>query len=149
MIPVYFLGGLGSNSYYAMDLIAHLPFPVTVLDLPGHGEAFDTILTTLNDLHLWFEERGNTAEPFSLIGHSMGAMFFSYLASHYETAENLILLDGGYYYLDALVSLEDEWLQTQAYLEEQVFQNPEEIIAQERQDALLDKLEFAAIRLLD
>ncbi|MDQ0222942.1 alpha/beta fold hydrolase [Streptococcus moroccensis] len=136
MIPIYFLGGLGSNPYHAMDLIAHLPFPVTVLELPGHGEAFDTILTNLIDLHLWFEERVNIAEPFRLIGHSMGAMLFSYLASHYETAESLILLDGGYFNLDALVSLEDEWLQTRAYLEQQVFQNPEEIIAQEQQNAL-------------
>ncbi|MGT2910193.1 alpha/beta fold hydrolase [Streptococcus cameli] len=147
MIPTYFIGGLGSNPYHAMDLIENLPFPVTVLDLPGHGQAYQTHLSDLEQLHSWFESKVPTNEPFVLIGHSLGGMLASYLTAHYKTARQLVLLDGGYFQLDQLVSLQEEWEGTKAYLEGQVFQDPDQFLAQEKAGASYwsSHLEIAAL----
>lgn len=51
----------------------------------------------------------------------MGANFAPYLALHIPSIKQLVLLDGGYYDFDQILSLEEELAMTQDYLEQMVF----------------------------
>lgn len=117
-----------------MDLVENLPFPVTILELPGHGQEYQTHLSDLEQLRFWFESKVNTQKAFSLMGHSLGGMLSSYIASYYSTARHLILLDGGYFQLDCLLPLKEEWEGTKMYLEQQVFHHSNDILAQAKKE---------------
>lgn len=118
MTAIYFIGGLGSNAYHAQDLIDALGFPVQILDLPGHGRAFDDVIHTPKDLIDWFSKQVVPDQAMILIGHSLGAALAGYLAQTLPKVKALILLDGGYFDLDQIISLEDELAGTLQYLRE-------------------------------
>lgn len=121
MTTIIFLGGLGSNHYYAMDLQEALGLDMIIVDLPGHGTEYDTDIASLEDFVAWFSEKLAQTDGGILIAHSMGANLAPYLTTHCHNIQQLILLDGGYFDLDSLVSLEDEIAGTENYLESQVF----------------------------
>lgn len=132
MKTVYFLGGLGENRHQAKDLEEFLGSPLMVIDLPGHGENFDDLVTNPQELAAWFASQFDPNHPFSLIAHSMGANLAPYLATQFPQLEKLVLLDGGYFEFDRFESLEDDLAETAAFLEETTFTDMEALIAQEK-----------------
>lgn len=136
MSTIIFLGGLGSNHYYAMDLQEALGLDMMILDLPGHGTELDTDIADLADFLTWFQGKIAELDDVILIAHSMGANLAPYLTTHCHKIQQLILLDGGYFDLDSLVSLEDEMAGTENYLESQVFENLEMALSAEKENSL-------------
>lgn len=132
MTNLIFLGGLGANRYHAMDLKEALDSDMAILDLPGHGEELTTDTASLEAFLSWFLEKIAELDSVILIAHSMGANIAPYLVSHCPKIKQLILLDGGYFDLDSLVSLEEEIVDTQSFLDSQVFSSLEDIIAAEK-----------------
>ncbi len=135
MTTIIFLGGLGFNHYYAMDLQEALGLDMIIVDLPGHGTEYDTDIASLEDFVAWFSEKLAQTDGGILIAHSMGANLAPYLTTHCHNIQQLILLDGGYFDLDSLVSLEDEIAGTENYLESQVFENLEMALSAEKENS--------------
>ncbi|WP_394404996.1 alpha/beta fold hydrolase [Streptococcus sp. 20-1249] len=135
MKTIYFLGGLGENRHQAKDLEEYLGHPLIVIDLPGHEENFDDLVTTPQELTAWFAKQVDTDQPFSLIAHSMGANLAPYLAAQFPQLEKLVLLDGGYFEFDQFESLEGDLAGTAAFLEETTFTDMDTLIEQEKSTA--------------
>ena len=85
----YFIGGLGSNSYYLAPLIYELGFPVTFLD------PYREMIQKENDLRAWFQGRIGQAEEICLLGHSLGGDLARYLAAEFPQIQALVLIDRG------------------------------------------------------
>lgn len=133
MISTYFLGGLGSHSYSSLDFIEQLPFPVTVIDLPGHGSEQDVVVSNTSQLLDWFAQKIDDKQPCILIGHSLGASLIAYLASQCPNVKSVILLDGAYIEVDKLISLDDELAETARFLETSTYPDIESAIQAEKQ----------------
>lgn len=133
----YFLSGLGSNRYDAYDLQEALEENLVCLELPGHGLEYDTPLSNLEDLVKWFTRKiaPSGQEEIVLIAHSMGANLAPYLASQVPQIQRLVLLDGGYINFNQLMTLDDELQDTKNYLEEMVFDNVEDLVEEEKNNA--------------
>ena len=122
----FFIGGLGGNYYHAKDFIEELDEKVAFLN--PYIENFKN----KQDLLCWFENEIKDLEEVYLIGHSLGGDLARYLASQFSQIIKLVLLDGGYLNLDKIMSLEDEFADTEDYFRQQVFSNIEEVIASEK-----------------
>ena len=122
----FFIGGLGSNFYYAKDFIEELDGKVAFLN--PYIENFKN----KQDLINWFENEIKDLEEVYLIGHSLGGDLARYLSSQFSQITKLVLLDGGYLNLDKIMPLEDELADTKGYFRQQVFSNIEEVIASEK-----------------
>ena len=124
----YFIGGLGSNSYYLAPLIEELGFPVTFLD------PYREMIQTENDLRAWFQGQISQTEEICLLGHSLGGDLARYLASEFPQIQALILLDGGYLDMEKILSLEEELNDTSSFMQQQVFATLEEAVLSELGD---------------
>ena len=124
----YFIGGLGSNSYYLAPLIEELGFPVTFLD------PYREMIQTENDLCAWFQGRIGQAEEICLLGHSLGGDLARYLAAEFPQIRALILLDGGYLDMEKILPLEEELEGTASFMQQQVFATLEEAVLSELGD---------------
>ena len=122
----FFIGGLGSNYYYAKDFIKEVDEKVAFLN------PYIENLKNEEDLQNWFENEIKDFEEVYLIGHSLGGDLARYLASQFLQVTKLVLLDGGYLNLDKIMPLEDELADTEDYFRQQVFSNIEEVIASEK-----------------
>ena len=122
----FFIGGLGSNYYYAKDFIKEVN--ENIIFLNPYIENFKN----KQDLLCWFENEIKDLEEVYLIGHSLGGDLARYLASQFSQITKLVLLDGGYVNLDKIMSLEDELADTEDYFRQQVFTVLEEVIASEK-----------------
>lgn len=122
----FFIGGLGSNYYYAKDFIKEVN--ENIIFLNPYIENFKN----KQDLLCWFENEIKDLEEVYLIGHSLGGDLARYLASQFSQITKLVLLDGGYLNLDKIMSLEDELADTEDYFRQQVFTVLEEVIASEK-----------------
>lgn len=122
----FFIGGLGSNYYYAKDFIKEVN--ENIIFLNPYIENFKN----KQDLLCWFENEIKDLEEVYLIGHSLGGDLARYLASQFSQITKLVLLDGGYLNLDKIISLEDELADTEDYFRQQVFTVLEEVIASEK-----------------
>lgn len=123
---IFFIGGLGSNYYYAKYFIEELDETVTFLN--PYIENFKNE----QDLISWFKNEIKDIEEVYLIGHSLGGDLARYLASQFSQVTKLVLLDGGYLNLDEIMPLEDELADTKGYFKQQVFHDIEEVIASEK-----------------
>ena len=121
----YFIGGLGSNSYYLAPLIDELGFPVTFLD------PYREMIKTEKDLRAWFQGQIGQAEEICLLGHSLGGDLARYLAAEFPQIQALILLDGGYLDMEKILPLEDELEGTSSFMQQQVFPTLEEAVLAE------------------
>ncbi|TCD45551.1 alpha/beta hydrolase [Streptococcus sp. X16XC17] len=108
---------------------------MTILELPGHGDEIDKDIADLKHFLSWFEDKIAELDAIIIIAHSMGANLAPYLATHCHKIQQLILLDGGYFDLDSLVSLEDETAGTEHYLESGVFENVEMVLSAEKENS--------------
>ena len=124
----YFIGGLGSNSYYLAPLIDELGFPVTFLD------PYREMIQTENDLRDWFQGQISQAEEICLLGHSLGGDLARYLSSEFPQIRALILLDGGYLDMEKILPLEEELDGTLSFMQQQVFATLEEAVLSELGD---------------
>ena len=124
----YFIGGLGSNSYYLAPLIDELGFPVTFLD------PYREMIQTENDLRAWFQGRIGQAEEICLLGHSLGGDLARYLAAAFPQIKTLILLDGGYLDMEKILPLEEELEGAASFMKQQVFATLEEAVLSELGD---------------
>ena len=124
----YFIGGLGSNSYYLAPLIDELGFPVTFLD------PYREMIQTENDLRVWFQDQISQAEEICLLGHSLGGDLARYLAAEFPQIQALILLDGGYLDMEKILPLEEELDGTSSFMQQQVFATLEEAVLSELGD---------------
>ena len=124
----YFIGGLGSNSYYLAPLIDELGFPVTFLD------PYREMIQKENDLRAWFQGRIGQAEEICLLGHSLGGDLARYLAAEFPQIQALILLDGGYLDMEKILPLEEELEGTSSFMQQQVFATLEEAVLSELGD---------------
>ena len=122
----FFIGGLGSNCYYAKDFIDELDEKVSFLN--PYIENFKN----KQDLISWFKNEIKDLEEVYLIGHSLGGDLGRYLASQFSQVTKLVLLDGGYLNLDEIMTLDDELTDTKNYFSQQVFIDIEEVIASEK-----------------
>ena len=122
----FFIGGWGSNYYYAKDFIKEVN--ENIIFLNPYIENFKN----KQDLLCWFENEIKDLEEVYLIGHSLGGDLARYLASQFSQITKLVLLDGGYLNLDKIMSLEDELADTEDYFRQQVFTVLEEVIASEK-----------------
>ena len=128
-MKTYFIGGLGSNEYHALDFFNELNEPVTFLN-PYHSE-----ITSKEDLIAWFSRELHNETEVCLIAHSLGADMARFLAAQCPQVAFLILLDGGYLDLDQLMSLEDELRSTDDYFKTQTFTDIEAVISEEKKGA--------------
>lgn len=124
----YFIGGLGSNSYYLAPLIDELGFPVTFLD------PYREMIQKENDLRAWVQGRIGQAEEICLLGHSLGGDLARYLSSEFPQIRALILLDGGYLDMEKILPLEEELEGTASFMQQQVFATLEEAVLSELGD---------------
>lgn len=122
----FFIGGLGSNCYYAKDFIEEIDEAVAFLN--PYIENFKNKQDLLN----WFKNEIKDLEEVYLIGHSLGGDLGRYLASQFSQVTKLVLLDGGYLNLDEIMTLDDELVDTKGYFSQQVFTDIEEVIASEK-----------------
>jgi len=122
----FFIGGLGSNYYYAKDFIKEVN--ENIIFLNPYIENFKN----KQDLLCWFENEIKDLEEVYLIGHSLGGDLGRYLASQFSQVTKLVLLDGGYLNLDEIMTLDDELVDTNGYFSQQVFTDIEEVIASEK-----------------
>nr|WP_281346984.1 alpha/beta hydrolase [Streptococcus ovuberis] len=86
----------------------------------------------MNAVRGWFEEQVNLEEEMVLIGHSIGGDLAAYLACHYVQVKGLLLLDGGFYNMDNIQTLEQELAEAEQFLKETQFDSLEVAIAQEQ-----------------
>ncbi|GGE37675.1 alpha/beta fold hydrolase [Streptococcus himalayensis] len=131
-MKVYFIGGLGCNSFYPQDLLLELPFEVAYIDL--YQEATLPFLENLETLALWFEKQVDLSEDVLLIAHSLGADLAVALAARYKTL-HLILVDGGFLDMGKLCSLEEELAEARMYLEHTCYESLEQVIEEEKEAA--------------
>ena len=124
----YFIGGLGSNSYYLAPLIDELGFPVTFLD------PYREMIQKENDLRAWFQGRIGQAEEICLLGHSLGGDLARYLAAEFPQIQALVLIDGGYLDMEKILPLEEELEGTSSFMQQQVFATLEEAVLSELGD---------------
>ena len=124
----YFIGGLGSNSYYLAPLIDELGFPVTFLD------PYREMIQTENDLCAWFQGQIGQAEEICLLGHSLGGDLARYLAAEFPQIQALVLIDGGYLDMEKILPLEEELEGTSSFMQQQVFATLEEAVLSELGD---------------
>ena len=122
----FFIGGLGSNYYYAKDFIKEVN--ENIIFLNPYIENFKN----KQDLISWFKNEIKDLEEVYLIGHSLGGDLGRYLASQFSQVTKLVLLDGGYLNLDEIMTLDDELMDTKDYFRKQVFIDIEEVIASEK-----------------
>ena len=125
-IKIYFIGGLGSNYYFAKDFLQELEVETIFLN------PYKEIIQDKKELQNWFNDEVRDCEEVYLIGHSLGGDFARFLASRCSKVTKLILLDGGYLNLDEIIPLENEIEATKAYFEQHTFTNIEEVIADEK-----------------
>ncbi|MFC3928972.1 alpha/beta fold hydrolase [Streptococcus caprae] len=135
MRKLYFLCGGGCNRFEVTDFVHYLDEEITVIELPGHGLEKETQLANLDDLVAWFGQKIDPESDIILIAHSMGANLAPYLATQIPAIKQLILLDGGYYDFDALMSLDDEIADTKSYFEQMNFDRLEDFVEMSRADA--------------
>ena len=128
-MKIYFIGGLGSNEYHALDFFKALNQPATFLN-PYHVE-----ITRKEDLIAWFSGELEDDTKVCLIAHSLGADMARFLATQCPQVTLLILLDGGYLDLDQLMTLEDELKSTEEYFKTQTFPDIEAVISEEKKGA--------------
>ena len=126
----YFIGGLGSNSYYLAPLIDELGFPVTFLD------PYREMIRTEKDLHAWFQGQIGQVEEICLLGHSLGGDLARYLAAEFPQIRALILLDGGYLDMEKILPLEEELEGTASFMQQQVFATLEKAVLAELGDGV-------------
>ena len=124
----YFIGGLGSNSYYLAPLIDELGFPVTFLD------PYREMIQKENDLRAWFQGRIGQAEEICLLGHSLGGDLARYLAAEFPQIQALVLIDEGYLDMEKILPLEEELEGTSSFMQQQVFATLEEAVLSELGD---------------
>ncbi|MGT2896364.1 alpha/beta fold hydrolase [Streptococcus entericus] len=134
-MTVYFLDGLGSNRYYAADLLAALAdrgVRVNYLPLPGHPDNLEQSVVSNEALLIWLSQQ-LPETPVTLLGYSLGADIAAAYAYAYPwRVSQLILLDGACIDLSSL-PLEEELAGAQAYLEGQVFGDMAEHLSQARE----------------
>ena len=101
-----FAGNMNENKDLALFL-ENQNFDVKLFDLPGHGESKhvgklkkeDWILAVENEL---INLINNNYEEIYLIGHSMGGVISSYLATKYPQVKKLVLLAPAFIYKNRL-----------------------------------------------
>ena len=125
-IKIYFIGGLGSNYYFAKDFFQELEVETIFLN------PYKEIIQDKKELQNWFNDEVRDCEEVYLIGHSLGGDLARFLASRCSKVTKLILLDGGYLNLDEIMPLENELEATKAYFDQHTFTNLEEVIANEK-----------------
>ena len=125
-IKIYFIGGLGSNYYFAKDFFEELEVDTIFLN------PYKELIEDKKKLQNWFNNEVRDCEEVYLIGHSLGGDLARFLASRCTKVTKLILLDGGYLNLDEIMSLENEIEATKDYFRQHVFSNLEEVIANEK-----------------
>lgn len=135
MHTIYFLGGLGGNRHQVKELAEFLGQTLVYIDLPGHGQNMQDMVTSPLELRDWFAAKIDTSAPFYLIAHSMGANLATFLAIQFPQLEKLVLLDGGYFQFDSFESLEEALAGTENFLKETIFTDIEAIIEQEKASA--------------
>lgn len=129
-MKIYFLGGLGCNAYHPLDFFEQVGLPIQYLDLYGL-EA----IQGKEELLAWFGQIAVLTQDVVLIGHSLGADFAAYLASHYKQVRHIILLDGGFLDMEAICPLEQELAEAQAYLEQETYPSLEAAVEHEKEQA--------------
>jgi len=125
-IKVYFIGGLGSNYYFAKDFFQELEVETIFLN------PYKEIIQDKKELQNWFNDEVRDCEEVYLIGHSLGGDLARFLSSRSPKVTKLILLDGGYLNLDEIMPLENELEAAKAYFDQHTFTNLEEVIANEK-----------------
>ena len=125
-IKVYFIGGLGSNYYFAKDFFQELEVD-TVFLYP-----YKEMIQDKKILQNWFNNAIKDDEEVYLIAHSLGGDLARFLSSRSPKVTKLILLDGGYLNLDEIMPLENELEAAKAYFDQHTFKNLEEVIANEK-----------------
>ncbi len=125
-IKIYFIGGLGSNYYFAKDFFQELEVETIFLN------PYKEIIQDKKELQNWFNDEVRDCEEVYLIGHSLGGDLARFLASRCSKVTKLILLDGGYLNLDEIMPLENEIEATKDYFSQHTFSNLEEVIANEK-----------------
>lgn len=120
---LYFLDGLGSNRYYAADLIAelaHQGIQVVYLPLPGHPDNLTTLVDSPESLIDWLDKVLPTTPAF-LLGYSLGGdLAAAYATARPERVAALLLLDGACTDLTVYPEAQ-ELAEAKEYLESQVF----------------------------
>ena len=124
----YFIGGLGSNENHMNEFAHCFPYPIMYLD------PYKVKLESANHLVDWFEAHADSNENTCIIAHSLGGDLARYLASKMPQITHLVLLDGGYLDMDQILPLEQEIVETLAYLKQQVFPSLEEAVTSELGD---------------
>ena len=125
-IKVYFIGGLGSNYYFAKDFFQELEVDTVFLN------PYKEMIQDKKILQNWFNNAIKDDEEVYLIGHSLGGDLARFLSSRSPKVTKLILLDGGYLNLDEIMPLENELKAAKAYFDQHTFTNLEEVIANEK-----------------
>ena len=125
-IKVYFIGGLGSNYYFAKDFFQELEVDTVFLN------PYKEMIQDKKILQNWFNNAIKDDEEVYLIGHSLGGDLARFLSSRCPKVTKLILLDGGYLNLDEIMPLENELEAAKAYFDQHTFTNLEEVIANEK-----------------
>jgi len=125
-IKVYFIGGLGSNYYFAKDFFQELEVDTVFLN------PYKEMIQDKKILQNWFNNAIKDDEEVYLIGHSLGGDLARFLSSRSPKVTKLILLDGGYLNLDEIMPLENELEAAKAYFDQHTFTNLEEVIANEK-----------------
>lgn len=75
-IKIYFIGGLGSNYYFAKDFFQELEVETIFLN------PYKEIIQDKKELQNWFNDEVRDCEEVYLIGHSLGGNLFN--NSHYS-----------------------------------------------------------------
>jgi len=119
-IKVYFIGGLGSNYYFAKDFFQELEVDTVFLN------PYKEMIQDKKILQNWFNNAIKDDEEVYLIGHSLGGDLARFLSSRSPKVTKLILLDGGYLNLDEIMPLENELEAAKAYFDQHTFTNLEE-----------------------
>lgn len=140
----YFIGGLGCNPLYPQEFLRHVDLEVTYLDLYAEANLFR--FQSIEEVRTWFEDSVDMTVEIGLIAHSLGAEFALDFAALYPQIKRLVLLDGGFFDIRTLVSLEDELSAAMDYLAQSTYQTLEEAVALEKSEAPYwsDLLEQAA-----
>ena len=128
-IKIYFIGGLGSNYYFAKDFFQELEVDTIFLN------PYKELIEDKKKLQNWFNNEVRGCKEVYLIAHSLGGDLARFLASRCSKVTKLILLDGGYLNLDEIMPLENEIEATKDYFRQHVFSNLEEVIANEKSKA--------------
>lgn len=118
---------------YPQEFLSHLNLDVTYLDLYEEGNL--PLFQSIEGVRSWFEHSVDMNAEIGLIAHSLGAEFALDFAAVYPQIKRLVLLDGGFFNIRTLVSLEDELGAAMDYLEQSAYQTLEEAISLEKAES--------------